>query len=92
MDAAAREFVQAEMRRPFDVDGLPEVPNPKTAVEVNAASLLAIEVDTPAERDYLRRLAQDFLPFVNPDLSHFLPHLHYRLTTHPACLIARTMT
>jgi hypothetical protein len=37
-------------------------------------------------------LAEDFLPFVNPDLSHFLPHLHYRLTTHPACLIARTMT
>jgi hypothetical protein len=37
-------------------------------------------------------LAEDFLPFVNPDLSHFLPHLHDRLTTHPACLIARTMT
>ena len=57
-DAEAREFVQAEMRRPFDVDGLPEAPNPQTAVEVYAASLLAIEVDTPAERDYLRRLAQ----------------------------------
>jgi uncharacterized membrane protein YebE (DUF533 family) len=57
-DAEAREFVQAEMRRPFDVDGLPEVPNPQTAVEAYAASLLAIEVDTPAERDYLRRLAQ----------------------------------
>jgi uncharacterized membrane protein YebE (DUF533 family) len=46
------------MRRPFDVDGLPETPNPRTAVEVYAASLLAIEVDTPAEREYLRRLAQ----------------------------------
>ena len=57
-DAEAREFVQAEMQRPFDVDGLPEVPNPQTAVEVYAASLLAIEVDTPAEREYLRRLAQ----------------------------------
>ena len=57
-DAEAREFVQAEMRRPFDVDGLPEAPNPQTAVEVYAASVLAIEVDTPAERDYLRRLAQ----------------------------------
>src|SRR5262249_26608652 len=22
----------------------------------------------------------------------FLPHLHYRLTTNPACIIARTMT
>jgi uncharacterized membrane protein YebE (DUF533 family) len=58
VDTEAREFVQAEMRRPFDVDGLPEVSNPQTAVEVYAASLLAIEVDTPAERDYLRRLAQ----------------------------------
>jgi uncharacterized membrane protein YebE (DUF533 family) len=57
-DAEAREFVQAEMLRPFDVDGLPEVPNPQTAVEVYAASLLAIAVDTPAERDYLRRLAR----------------------------------
>ena len=57
-DAEAREFVQAEMRRSFDVDGLPEVPNPQTAVEVYAASVLAIEVDTPAEREYLRRLAQ----------------------------------
>jgi len=37
-------------------------------------------------------LAEDFLPFVNPNLSHFLPHLHYRLTTNPACIIARTMT
>jgi hypothetical protein len=37
-------------------------------------------------------LAEDFLPFVNPHLSHFLPHLPYRLTTHPAGIIARTMT
>jgi hypothetical protein len=37
-------------------------------------------------------LAEDFLPFVNPNLSHFLPPLHYRLTTKPACIIARTMT
>ena len=37
-------------------------------------------------------LAEDFLPFVNPNLSHCLPQLHYRLTTHPACIIARTMT
>src|SRR5712691_6854302 len=34
----------------------------------------------------------DFLPFVNPNLSHFLPHLHDRLTTNPAGIIARTMT
>jgi hypothetical protein len=37
-------------------------------------------------------LAEDFLPFVNPNLSHFLSHLRYRLTTHPACIIARMLT
>jgi len=36
--------------------------------------------------------AEDFLPFVNPNLSHFLPHLHDRLTTNPAGIIACTMT
>jgi hypothetical protein len=34
----------------------------------------------------------DFLPFVNPNLSHFLPHLHDRLTTNSAGIIACTMT
>jgi len=58
VDAEAREFVQAETRRPFDSHGFPEVSNVQTAVEVYAASVLAIEVDTPAEREYLRRLAQ----------------------------------
>jgi hypothetical protein len=37
-------------------------------------------------------LAEDFLPFVNPNLSHFLPHLHDRLTTNPAGIITCTMT
>jgi hypothetical protein len=36
--------------------------------------------------------AEDFLPFVNPNLANFLPHLHDRFTTNPACSIARTMT
>jgi uncharacterized membrane protein YebE (DUF533 family) len=57
-DAEAMDFVQAEMRWPFDVDSPPEAPNPQTAVEVYAASVLAIAVDTSAEREYLRRLAQ----------------------------------
>jgi hypothetical protein len=35
---------------------------------------------------------EDFLPFVNLNLSHFSPHLHDRLTTNPAGIIARTMT
>ena len=37
-------------------------------------------------------LAEDFLPFVNPNLSHFLSHLHYQPLTNPAWIIARTMT
>jgi uncharacterized membrane protein YebE (DUF533 family) len=58
-DAEARAFVQAEMRRPLDLEGLlREIPTPQMAAEVYAASLFAIDVDTPAERQYLRQLAQ----------------------------------
>ena len=58
-NAAVQEFVRAEMARPLDLQALlREVPNPQMAAEVYAASLLAIEVDTPAERDYLPQLAQ----------------------------------
>ena len=57
--AAVQEFVRAEMRRPLDLKALlREVSNPQMAAEVYAASLLAIEVDTPAEHDYLCQLAQ----------------------------------
>src|SRR6266851_2520360 len=34
----------------------------------------------------------DFLPFVNPHLSIFLPHLHDWLTTNPGRIIAGTFT
>lgn len=58
-DAAARAFVTEELRRPMDLEGIARaVRDPEEAVEVYAASLLAIEVDTQAERDYLARLAQ----------------------------------
>ena len=57
--AAVQEFVRAEMARPLDLTALlREVTNPQMAAEVYAASLLAIEVDTPAERTYLHQLAQ----------------------------------
>jgi uncharacterized membrane protein YebE (DUF533 family) len=57
-DDEARAFVLDEMQKPEDLDGLiRDVRNREVAVEVYAASLLAIELDTPAERDYLRRLA-----------------------------------
>jgi uncharacterized membrane protein YebE (DUF533 family) len=58
-DTDAQDFVRHEMRQPADLDGLVRaVPNPQVAAEVYAASLLAIEVDTQAERAYLQRLAQ----------------------------------
>jgi uncharacterized membrane protein YebE (DUF533 family) len=48
----------AELQRPLDLEGLAqEVRTPEVAAEVYAASLLSIEVDTTAERDYLRQLA-----------------------------------
>lgn len=59
MDAEAQSWVLAELGRPMDLDGLvADIPSPEVAAEVYAASLLAVEVDTPAEREYLARLAQ----------------------------------
>ena len=46
------------MRKPSALESLVAVvKSPEVAVAVYAASLLAIEVDTDAERTYLRRLA-----------------------------------
>ena len=58
-DAEAREFVASEMRRPIDIASLVrDVSTPQEASEVYAASLMAIEVDTQAERDYMADLAR----------------------------------
>lgn len=57
-DKEAQAFVIAEMQKPLDLDALVrEVPNREVAIQVYGASLLAITVDTDAERDYLKRLA-----------------------------------
>lgn len=54
-----RTFLESEMRKPLDLHGLvSQVKSPELAVQIYAASLLAIEVDTAAEQDYMRRLAQ----------------------------------
>ncbi len=62
-DDEAQKFMISEMQKPFDADGLIRDVNklgkPEVAIEVYAASLLAIEVDTPAEREYLARLASE---------------------------------
>lgn len=60
-DEEAQAFMISEMQKPFDAEGLIRDVNrlgkPEVAVEIYAASLLAIEVDTPAERQYLAALA-----------------------------------
>ncbi|NEX19082.1 tellurite resistance TerB family protein [Thiorhodococcus mannitoliphagus] len=52
-------WLMAQFREPLDLDAfVAEIPNQEVAAEVYAASLLAVEVDTDAERDYLRQFAQ----------------------------------
>ena len=49
-----KDFVLAEMRGPLDLDGLVAgVRSPGLAAAVYAASMMAIQVDTPAEQNYL---------------------------------------
>lgn len=59
-DSDARDFVIGEMNKPMDLDGIVAAArtSPQLAAQVYAASLLAIEVDTPAEREYMQQLAQ----------------------------------
>lgn len=57
---AERQYVIDEMSRPLDMAGLvAEVTSPAVAAEVYAASILAIDIDSDAERQYLRDLARD---------------------------------
>jgi uncharacterized membrane protein YebE (DUF533 family) len=57
-DQEARAFLAQELQKPIDSDDLTrQATSPELAVQVYAASLLAIEVDTAAERAYLRDLA-----------------------------------
>ena len=55
---AERAFLEEEMARPLDMERLiSQVHDPGLAAEVYAASLLAIDPDTPAEKAYLAMLA-----------------------------------
>lgn len=57
-DDELRDFVAKEAAAPLDIDALVrEVPDQQSAAQVYAASLLAIDVNTDAERTYLRDLA-----------------------------------
>jgi uncharacterized membrane protein YebE (DUF533 family) len=58
VDAEERAFVEAELRRPCDPAAIAaDVRHPAQGAQVYAAALLAIAVDTEAERAYLRTLA-----------------------------------
>jgi uncharacterized membrane protein YebE (DUF533 family) len=60
IDDEAREFVMTEMQKPMDTDALVNAATgrPGLGAQFYAASLLAIEVDTPAERAYMRNLGE----------------------------------
>jgi uncharacterized membrane protein YebE (DUF533 family) len=60
LDQKTRDFVLAEMNKPMDTEGLVAAAqgNPQLGAQLYAASLLAIEVDSPAERAYLENLAK----------------------------------
>jgi uncharacterized membrane protein YebE (DUF533 family) len=62
IDQEARSLVLSEINKPMNTEAIVAATrgNPQLAVELYAASLLAIEVDTPAERTYLQNLANDF--------------------------------
>ncbi len=59
-DSEARNFVLAEMGKPMDLASLTAAAkgNLQLGAQLYAASLLAIEVDTAAERQYLQDLAE----------------------------------
>ncbi len=66
------EFLVAELRKPMDTDNLVRlVPNIQVACQVYAASLLAVTLDTVAEKKYLQELATKLR--IDP---HVIAHLH----------------
>lgn len=57
-DADARAWVRTQLGSPSDIDGLArDVRTPQQAAQVYAGALMAIEVDTQAERAFMTRLA-----------------------------------
>jgi len=60
LDRETEEFIMAEVKRPIDLNGLCAQARhqPELAAQLYAASLLAIEVDTQAEQNYMQQLGQ----------------------------------
>jgi len=58
VSAEDKAFVMDELRKPLDVDAVANTArSPEEAAELYTVSLLAIDVDSPAERGYLALLA-----------------------------------
>ncbi len=59
MAGDAEAWIMAELRKPLDLDSFAaSIPSPEVAAQVYAASLLAVEVDTPQEKVYLGDFAK----------------------------------
>jgi uncharacterized membrane protein YebE (DUF533 family) len=71
-DSEARDFVINEMNKPMDLSNIVAAAKgrPQLAAQIYAASLLAIEVDTPAERQYLQQLADGL--YLAPEITAHL--------------------
>jgi uncharacterized membrane protein YebE (DUF533 family) len=53
-----QRFVMEEMRKPMDTEAIVRaVPNQQVAAQIYTASLMAIEVDTDAEKRYMQEFA-----------------------------------
>lgn len=59
MDSEAQQYVMTEMQKPMETEKLIAAGRGRAelAAEIYGASLLAIEVDTPAEKNYINQLA-----------------------------------
>jgi uncharacterized membrane protein YebE (DUF533 family) len=61
LSPAERNFLMEEVRKPMcTAEIVQAVPDRQVAAQLYAASLLAIEVDTPGEKAYLQQLAAEF--------------------------------
>jgi uncharacterized membrane protein YebE (DUF533 family) len=60
-DADNQRFVMTQMEKPLETEYLVTAARgrPELGAQIYAASILAIEVDTPAEKAYLDRLASE---------------------------------
>ncbi len=56
LNAEEQDFLQRELQTPRTAEEIAAASSPEVAAQVYGASLLAVEVDTPAEQAYLERL------------------------------------